>query len=177
MRPYRLGKRQAAVDQTRVRILAAARDLVASGAPATLAAVARKAAVSRITVYNSFGSKHGLLSQLAPSPTSTPPTAEDSPRDQVRRLVVESSSRWAASPALFRHLPALEDSNGERERRLAERLANADALRPGCSIKEAEDVLCALTSFPVFDRLHRDGRRQPVVVAEILMRLAAAILA
>ena len=34
----------------------------------------------------------------------------------------------------------------------------------------------ALTSFAVFDRLHQDGRRSPSAVAEILMRLAGAIL-
>jgi hypothetical protein len=34
-----------------------------------------------------------------------------------------------------------------------------------------------LTSFPVFDRLHKNGRRSPAAVAEILMSLAAAILA
>jgi hypothetical protein len=63
------------------------------------------------------------------------------------------------------------------DRDLAERLAGADQLRPGCSIKEAEDVIGALTSFEVFDRLHRDGRRTTAAVREILWRLAAGILA
>ena len=49
-------------------------------------------------------------------------------------------------------------------------------MRPGCSLKEAEDVIGALTSFGVFDQLHQDGRRSPASVADILMRLAAAIL-
>jgi hypothetical protein len=60
---------------------------------------------------------------------------------------------------------------------LAERLAASDELRPGCSIKEAEDVIGALTSFEVFDRLSKDGRRSPAAVAEILGRLASGILA
>jgi hypothetical protein len=62
-------------------------------------------------------------------------------------------------------------------RQLAERLAANDELRPGCSIKEAEDVIAALTSFAFFDRLYKDGRRSPAVVAEILARLASGILA
>ena len=63
------------------------------------------------------------------------------------------------------------------DRALAERLAASGQLRPGCSLKEAEDVIGALTSFPVFDRLHKDGRRSSAAVGEILLRLAAAILA
>ena len=35
----------------------------------------------------------------------------------------------------------------------------------------------ALTSFAVFDRLHKDGRRPAAAVGEILTRLASAILA
>jgi hypothetical protein len=62
-------------------------------------------------------------------------------------------------------------------RLLAERLAAADRLRPGCSLREATDVIGLLSSFPVFDRLHHDGRRTSVAVADVLMRLAAAILA
>jgi hypothetical protein len=52
----------------------------------------------------------------------------------------------------------------------------SDELRPGCSIKEAEDVIAALTSFEIFDRLYKDGRRSPAAVAEILARLASGIL-
>jgi len=60
---------------------------------------------------------------------------------------------------------------------LAERLAAADLLRAGCSIKEAEDVVGAVTSFVVFDRLYKDGRRSQAAVVEILMRLASTIVA
>ena len=62
------------------------------------------------------------------------------------------------------------------DRALAERLAGADLLRPGCSLKEAEDVIGAITSFPVFDRLHKDGRRSQAAVVEILVRLASTIM-
>ncbi|MGA8921934.1 MAG: hypothetical protein WB682_02230, partial [Candidatus Dormiibacterota bacterium] len=65
----------------------------------------------------------------------------------------------------------------EADRLLAERMAAADRLRPGCSIKEAQDVIGVLTAFETFDRLHQDGRRSAAAVAEILMRLGGGILA
>jgi AcrR family transcriptional regulator len=183
-RSYRLGRRQAAVDQTRTAILAAARDLLASGDGPGLSAsaVARRAGVSRITLYNRFGSKAGLLRELTAGARRQDPTVSDpgpaDPRDQLRQRMVASCSVWSADPALFRRLPAAELEIGapDQNRALAGHLAASDYLRPGCSIKEAEDVLGALTSFAVFDRLHKDGRRSSAAVADILMRLAGALL-
>jgi hypothetical protein len=87
---------------------------------------------------------------------------------------------WAADPALFRGLPGeatVELETPSEDRMLAEQLAASGQLRPGCSLKEAEDVIGAVTSFQVFDRLHKDGRRSTTAVGEILMRMAGAILA
>src|SRR3979490_3238049 len=58
--------RDAAAAQTRERILSAARDLLVSEAFSefTMNAVARKADVSRLTVYYQFESKVGLLEAL-----------------------------------------------------------------------------------------------------------------
>src|SRR5207245_9070649 len=63
-RPYRLGQRQAAADETRARILAAARDQLEKEASFSIDAVARRADVARMTVYYQFGSKRGLLEAL-----------------------------------------------------------------------------------------------------------------
>ncbi len=182
-RSYRLGRREEAVGRTRAAILAAARTELASGSTASFSAgaVARRAGVSRITLYNQFGSKAGLLRELASSVrlvgTARPAdTAE--PRDPLQWRIETSCAAWATDPALFRRLPAEAahlEAPGE-DRVLAERIAASGQLRPGCSLKEAEDVIGALTSFPVFDRLHKDGRRSSAAVAEILLRLAAAIL-
>ena len=63
-RAYRLGERQALVDETRGRIVAAARELLRAGddvARFSMEAVARAAGVSRMTVYYQFGSRVGLL--------------------------------------------------------------------------------------------------------------------
>jgi AcrR family transcriptional regulator len=183
-RNYSLGRRQAAVDRTRSTILAAARDLVTElGRDSSLGKVAERAGVARITVYNQFGSKAGLFHALTSGarPTFERPADEhdSDPREQLRSRIAQASATWAADPALYRRLQehglwAGEDS--EVDRRLAQDLAAGDHLRPGCSIKEAEDVIGILTSFEAFDRLHKGGRRSPSVVAEILARLAASAL-
>ena len=175
-RSYRLGRRQPAVDATARAIVAAARQLVQErpSAEVGVAEIARRAGVSRITVYNRFGSRDGVLSALAAPAADTAPFEGD-PREVLRRHLAAACSRWAADAALFRHLPPPPDDG--RARPLAERLAAQDVLRPGCSLREAEDVIATLSSFAVFDRLYHDGRRPANAVVEVLMRLAAGILA
>ena len=133
-----------------------------------MSAVARRAGVARITVYNRFGSRSALLKAVTPSPSPTPPQT-------LERHFEAVCTRWGADPALFRNLQPNEQEDGARL--LAESLAASDRLRPGVSIREAEDVIAALSSFAVFDRLHRDGRRPASAVADVLMRLAAGIIA
>jgi hypothetical protein len=175
-RKYALGRRQASIDRTAAGIVAAAR-LELERAPAgglSIGAVARRAGVTRATVYNRFGSRQRLLAALAPSPAEPSSTSGD-PRDAVHEFLSSRCARWATNPGLYRHLPDAED--GGIAWMLAERLAAADALRPGCSLREAQDVLATLGSFPTFDRLHQDGRRSALAVTEILRRLASGILA
>src|ERR1700680_2277063 len=178
-RGYSLGRRQADVDRTRAAILSAARQLVAEFGPdSSLRSVAERAGVSRITVYNQFGSKARLLealrAEIGPGPGGAPESGSD-PSDDLRSRVMEACVAWAADPRLHRQLqghPRRQGEESDLDRSLAERLAASDRLRPGCSIKEAEDVIGVLTSFPAFDRLHKGGRRSPSAVAEILMRMA-----
>src|SRR5713226_3354080 len=69
-RPYRLGQRQATTEQTRARIIAAARELLVASngfSGFSIDAVARQADVARMTVYYQFGSKIGLLEALCDS--------------------------------------------------------------------------------------------------------------
>ena len=73
-RAYRLGQRQALVNETRARIIAATRGLlIAQGGfrGFTVDGVARQAGVSRMTVYYQFGSKLGLLEGLSDSIASS----------------------------------------------------------------------------------------------------------
>lgn len=155
------------MDRTAENILAAARGQLEQGAGLSVGAVAQAAGVTRATVYNRFGSRAELLRNLAPP--------AGAPAPDLQGFLAARCARWAASPALYRHLPVTDETDSAR--RLAEYLAQADELRPGCSIREAQDVIGALGSFAVFDRLHQDGRRSPAAVVEILMRLARGILA
>ena len=175
-RSYRLGRRQPAVDATARSIVDAARQLVqeSPSAEVSVAQIARRAGVSRITVHNRFGSRDGVLSSLVAPGTEAAPSEGD-PEDALRRHLAATCSRWAADPALFRNLPPPPEDGWARV--LAERLAAQDSLRPGCSLREAEDVIAVLSSFAAFDRLYHDGRRPVSAVAEVLMRLAAGILA
>ena len=184
-REYRLGRRRTEVERTRNGILAAARELVSEFGPeVSIGKVAERARVSRITVYNHFGSKTGLLGALSTEAGPTPdgvPRVEPGvdPAGDLRLRIEQACAAWAADPRLYRQLAG---RRGDRDRSdfdhaLAERLAAHDRLRPGCSIKEAEDVIGILTSFPVFDRLHKEGRRSPSAVVEILLRMASGLRA
>src|SRR5579859_170627 len=66
-RTYRSPVREAASSETRTRILEAARSLLSQSGPAafTIDAVAAAADVARMTVYNQFGSKTGLVEALS----------------------------------------------------------------------------------------------------------------
>src|SRR5258708_16184426 len=67
-RRYRLGQRQTTTEQTRARIINAARELLAESSGFSgfsIDAVARQADVARMTVYHQFGSKIGLLEALS----------------------------------------------------------------------------------------------------------------
>lgn len=175
-----MGRRQPAVERTRASILAAGRRLVASvpAAQVSVGAIARLAAVSRITVYNQFGSKAGLLDALGSRPEPPQGEASSDAVEALRRRINRACAGWAGDPALYRNLRlAVHAGDLELDRLMAERLASADRLRPGCSIKEAQDVIGMLTSFGAFDLLHRDGRRSTGAVADILVRLARGILA
>ncbi|HSP09566.1 MAG TPA: helix-turn-helix domain-containing protein [Candidatus Dormibacteraeota bacterium] len=178
-RAYRLGRRQPSVGRTRAAILGAARDLLAANAagPLSVGAVAARAGVSRLTIYHHFGSRAALLDALAPAPTPAPADPATDPADLLRQRISNACSTWSGDPALYRQLPARgRQGEPDADRGLAERLAAEDRLRPGCSIKEAQDVIGILTAFETFDRLHQDGRRTAATVAEMLMRLAGAIL-
>jgi AcrR family transcriptional regulator len=67
-RPYNPGQRQANTEQTRLRIIHAARELLMAPdgySRFSIEAVARQADVARMTVYYQFGSKIGLLEALS----------------------------------------------------------------------------------------------------------------
>ena len=66
-RPYSLGKRKVTSKKIREKIVSAAREILMSGNGLTefsMENVAEKAGVTRLTLYNRFGSKTGLLEEV-----------------------------------------------------------------------------------------------------------------
>jgi AcrR family transcriptional regulator len=67
-RTYRLGRRKQSADETRARIIAAARELLLSKEGFrnfTMEGIARQAGVARMTVYNQFETKTAVYEALA----------------------------------------------------------------------------------------------------------------
>jgi AcrR family transcriptional regulator len=178
-RAYRSERRAAAVGQTRERIVAAARDLLVGGGdlPAfSLDGVARHAGVTRLTVYNQFVSKQGLLeavfddiAQRGGLFTELPVVfAEPDPHIALRRLVTVFCHFWAhhglplarvrAATQLDDEIAASLQQRTERRRlalrTLIQRLIPADASCFG----DVVDVLFALTSFETYEALAVHGR-------------------
>ena len=198
-RSYQLGKRADSIQQTRARILAATRALLArDGYPQLpIDEVARRADVARATVYYQFGSKGGLLEavvadvQRRAGQQQVVAAVELADPVQALRRTFELGCRfWATEHPLVRKLTGLAAvdpeirqvlSRVEQQRlplltRLVERLAEAGHLAAGCSQRRAVDVLWLLSSFEAFDQLFT-GRQLPAEeVAGILADLATRSL-
>ena len=116
-RPYQLGKRQAVIDESRRRVLDAARALLAGpdGYTAfTVDAVARRADVARATVYYQFRSKTGLLEALCDDLAEAGEMGDlprafagSDPLAAVQGLIEVFARFWAADRVVMRRLRAL----------------------------------------------------------------------
>jgi AcrR family transcriptional regulator len=191
-RPYRLGQRQVAADETRARVLAAARDQLAKETSFSIDAVARRADVARMTVYYQFGSKRGLLEALfdllaARGGLHQLPGAfqQSDPRVALERLIEIFARFWSSDRVVMRRLRAMAALDPELDLVLRER---AEGLRTGlrvivsrlpirgANLVETVDLLFALTSFENFDLLAGPDRT-PDEVGPLVKRAAAAIVA
>lgn len=198
-RPYQLGKRQAATDETRARILDAARALLTDPkglSGFSIEAVARQADVARMTVYYQFGSKAGLLEALFDDLAARGGMArmgeafqQPEPLDALEVYVAVFGRFYATHRLILRRLrglavldPDLEQAlhaRNERRRmglgvivgRIGERHGTPDAT----SFDEMVNVLHMLTSFESFDIL-AGAARSPEDVIPIVRRLARAAL-
>jgi AcrR family transcriptional regulator len=202
-RPYQLGRRQEAIEQTRARILAAAHDLLVAGdafAVFTVDAVARKAGVARMTVYYQFGSKIGLLEALMDDLATRGQMErlghafqQPDPLDALDEFVAAFARFWSADRLAIRRLrslaaldPDFEQAvrgrdewrrNGARVilQRLEQRLEQSRAHAAPETMDEAVDLLYTLTSFETFDTL-AGASRTPQEVTPQVQRLARASL-
>jgi AcrR family transcriptional regulator len=198
-RPYRLGQRQAAAEQTRARILTAARALLMSPdgySRFSIEAVARQADVARMTVYHQFGSKIGLLEALCDTLAASGgmkhlATAfrQPDPLDALNEYLLVFGRFWEADRLVMRRLRALASLDPDFERVIrardawrrqgisviAQRLVDQLEPLPETARDELVDVLFTLSSFETFDTL-AGPTRSLEEMAPLVARLARAAL-
>src|ERR671933_214818 len=84
--PYELGGRSAQKQRTRDALVAAARELVATGVTPTVEEAAAAASVSRATAYRYFPNKEALLVAAHPEVAAASMLSTNPPRDPGARL-------------------------------------------------------------------------------------------
>jgi AcrR family transcriptional regulator len=197
-RAYKLGERQAATEETRARIIAAARELLTAPdgiAGFTLDAVARQAGVARMTVYYQFGSKVGLLEKLYDDlaekglvPRLQTVFIQKDGVAALGALIDAFSGFWASEQLVTRRLRALARLDPEvelgiqrrdswRRQHLHNALARAAQDNEAIAMalnSETEDVIYSLTSFEYFDALA--GLRDAETASGLVKRLAFQVL-
>jgi AcrR family transcriptional regulator len=176
-RPYHSPARRRQAEQTRARILAAARDLFRSAgyATTTIEAIASSAQVSAKTVEAAFGSKRGVLLALVdPLASAGPPRdlvdqirAADDPLQRLR-LVAELTRRSyersvpefelmrgaaAVAPEVTAVAQQVESRRRGNQARLAGYLEERGLLRSDLAHDEATDIIWTLTSYDVYRAL------------------------
>jgi AcrR family transcriptional regulator len=180
-RAYNSPSRIVAATKTRARIVAAAAAILGTAEGIrgfSLQAVAENADVTRLTVYNQFGSRRALLEAVfddmaARGGLHRIPAVMASPDPQAGLLQVIAifCDFWSFDPDALGPLHAAGASDpefgasvrerNERRRRLlsvlVRRVAKDRKLRPK-SQDDLIDVLFALTSFPFFSQLTTQGR-------------------
>jgi len=190
-----MARRRAVTDETRERILAAARKvLLAEDFSAfTMEAVARKADVSRLTLYYHFDSKSGLLEALydyIARRGSMQKLAEvfqkgNDPLSQLHGFIAVFARFWASDRDVIRRLHAvgaidseigrgLHARNERRRQGLRVLVEHYSRVYPALTpLQEpvAIDTLHMLTSFETFDALAVSGRNGEEV-AEIIQKMA-----
>jgi AcrR family transcriptional regulator len=179
-RPYRSKVRADAASETRARIVQAAAELLGAtpNAPFSLEAVARKAGVTRLTVYNQFGGRRALLEAVFDRTASSAGLARlgealavPDPRRALALIVERFCAFWETNRQALLRLeaartvdPDLDEAlyeRNERRRRLLrvviDRLAQRGEVAPEAA-QDLADVLHVLTSLRVFaDLAQRRG--------------------
>jgi AcrR family transcriptional regulator len=198
-RPYTLGQRQTATDQTRARILDAARELLAAPegiAAFSLDAVAKQAGVARATVYYQFESKVGLIESLCDAlamrggmENMRQAFQESDPLEALGQYIIMLARFFDTDRLVTRRLNALAaldpevgkviESRNEFRRRglrtLRQRLVQSKSSPSPQKLEEAEDMIYALLSFPALDALAGPKRAISDVVP-LVQRFALTVL-
>jgi AcrR family transcriptional regulator len=198
-RPYRMERRRETTDENRLRIINAARELLASrdgSVKFSMEEVARRAGVARMTIYYQFGSLRGLLEGLCDSLAMA--GGMNHLADAFRKpdafealdgFIAVFMRFWESDREVRRGLGAfavldpefaavLENRSGWRRkglRVLLERLAQQTGRPKPREMDKAIDVLYMLTGFHTYDSLVDSGR-DTAQVTKMLQQLARQVL-
>jgi len=185
-RPYSTEKRDAKAAETRARLVAAALAILgdAGGEALSLDAVAKAAGVTRLTVYNQFGSRSGLLEAAFDAVAErgnltrlAEAMAIVEPRAALAQVVRIFCDFWKshdglggifAAAALDAELGKALSARNERRRGLLAILADRQGIADGQAKTDIVDLLFTLTSFATFSALRRDSRDGDAVCALLL---------
>jgi AcrR family transcriptional regulator len=198
-RPYQLGQRQAASDQTRARILDAARTLLMAPdgySRFSIETVARQADVARMTVYHQFGSKLGLLEGLCDSLAASggmeqiaSAFQQSEPLAVLNKYIEVFGHFWEVDRLVMRRLRALAALDPDFEqvirardewrrngvRAITQQLVEKQLLATSETFDEIVTILLTLTSFETFDTL-AGTTRSLEEVTPVVQRLARAAI-
>jgi len=195
-RPYSSHDRQRTVDAGHDRILAAALELLQRGdlAAVSLEDVAQRAGVTRMTVYNQFGSKAGLLEELFDQLVTRGAFNEmpaifmekdvgaafDALVKVFGRFYTENRpvmARMRAAAGSDPDLDAAMRKRNDRRRRAIETLVQrlGKKHRPSVPDEELVTTLDVLLSFNTFDMIAGPSRT-PEDVAPVMRRLIRSVL-
>ncbi|HEY6747251.1 MAG TPA: TetR/AcrR family transcriptional regulator [Mycobacteriales bacterium] len=185
------GVRARAAAESRARVLDAARTVLSdpAGQAWGMETVAAAAGVTRMTVYNQFGSRTALIEAVLDQVVArdrmdrlVDGTSDLDPADALHAALVTTCRFWHAERPLLHRLfaiaePAVEDllarREGWRREQLGALLGRADpALRKDDAVL---DTVVAVTSFPAYDRLGVTADA-PEVAADILHRMLGGLL-
>jgi AcrR family transcriptional regulator len=192
------GKRAAATEATRRGIIAAARDLLTERQwqDFTVEAVANRAQVTRVTVYNQVKSKAGLLEAVLTELTQQArmdqllnDTEHLTATDACAAIALRTCRFWHAERAILRPLyslagidPVIGAALAQREgwrreqlRHLLRRLAEQNTLTATIAADDALAAALAVTSFPTYDQLGQladDPDRASGLITRLLSNLA-----
>lgn len=193
-RKYRLKARAEAQEETRRRIAAAAAELHEERgvASTTVADIARRAGVQRLTVYNHFPELSDLIpacnahyAELHPFPDLDPVLALDDPRERARGALTAVYGWYRETQKLQRHihgdratvpeLDAFMSANGDALRlELAAELAAGFGLR-GKRAKRLRALLALALEFWTWNRLDTEGLADEEA-AELMTGTLCAVL-
>jgi AcrR family transcriptional regulator len=193
-RAYKSPLRDAAASVTRERIVAAAAAILGAAdgiRKFSLDAVAKKAGVTRLTVYNQFGSRRSLMEAVFDERAArgglfriVEAMRDPDPQAALLRIIGIFCDFWNSDPGTMRLLHAAGASDAEfaesvherNERRrsvlsaVVRRLA-AGRAQPPRALANLVDVLFALTSFAFFSQL-KTGKRTAAAARRIIEQMA-----